>query len=1679
MKYVLGPDFHPLCALILLSVGVNLEAANGLDTWTGASGDNNWSTAGNWAGVNAPPIASDTPVFGTQGAGSLTLNNNLAAATTFAGLTFNATAPAFILNGNSITTTAAIADNSLNLETINLPVIMSGTHSLSAIAGGSMMFKGVISQSGTSGVTKTGGGTVSLSGSSPNTYAGPTAVNAGTLTLDFVTGAPGNNLINSASALSLGGGTLNLLGTGSSASSSQTFASTTIASGASTISVNNSAALALGAITYTAGSAAQFVGPATINGAGNVAAAGSITTISAGATGTGQLGVIGNDNAANSTGHYATVGLYDWASTDTAGGANGTSPYTIIGGSQVTGFYTATAPASTGNGGNFDMQANANLTAAAAQRACATIRFNTPAATTFNISNNLWTCGGILVTPNMAANNSVITNTSGGVWQVVRTTSNGSQQGVIWQNNVSGYLNFVAPIIDGRQTTSTATSIVQAGPGTVVYGAVNMYSSQTYLDGGISEITADSGFGLVGSGTQVNLNGGTILGNATFALDNAGANKRNVVLGNNGGGLAAVNGYTLTVDGVVSGAGQLVIGIPASSANGNNVSQVPGTGTGTANTTPVYATGTVSLSGADTYTGNTIVNSGTLALAATGTINSTPQIFTASNAIFDVSAVAGFTLGGSQSLAGYGTNNGSVSTASGSSIYAGTDGGYGTNTFNNNLTLVSGALCNLDVGSVHNGANDFISVGGTAAFTGTVFHLKAPSTTATLDTAADYVLLTAAGISGSPASTPVWDVAPANAANFIVKQSGNSIVLHYSSAAPPTGSGIATPASVNRSQSAFIAVTVTPGSSAIASVVLDATAVGGSSSVPLVQSNSTSIYTNTITVSAATAPGGKSFTATITDTTSPTPLTGQASVLLTVLNTQTWNGGGANDNWSSAANWVSGVAPVTGDFLTFAGVARPTPSMDTSYNLTGVAFDTTATSFTLGTPGGTLTLTGNGITNNSANAQTLNLPVSLSTAQTFNAAAGNLALTQPVNNGGNLVTFDGTHTNNVSGVISGNGGLAKNGTGILNLAGNNSYISGTTINAGTMVLSNSFALGTGTLTRIGGVVQLADGLSVTNSWQQGSSDTTDSQLDVPAAGAFASWMGPINCPNSDQFRCAGSGGILNISNSPASLGTSIFVVSRGTVIFSGTTALFAGSGLLERPNATGVNSSITLKDNASLTFGTSASLGGGKASGTLGLTLQDNAALTCGTTFDADASTTTGAASTINLNGGTLTVGNLTMSLAGGPATINLNGGILKANNNNTSFFPAISGLTAKVTTGGAKINDNGLAITIGEPLTHDSGLGSTADGGLIKLGSGTVTLTGANTYTGNTTISAGTLAFSGSGSIANSAVIAVSGGSTILDVSGVTGGYTLAAAQTLSGIGAVAGAVTTAPGAMLNAGNGSVGTLTFNTNLTLNALSTNNFVVTTAGGASNQIVVAGVLTPNSSVISITSGTALHHSTNTLFTYNTTVNNPVVGSFNATPVFDVTPPAGGTIVDDGAGHITLAVPNIPPVAGPAFSFGTTIGLPMTVQIVGGKYSPTDADGDALTIIFVTGAANGTVSTDGTNITYTASRGTSDSFTYTVGDGFGGTASQTVSVTINATGQSFNQLSAPVNNGDGTMTIKYLGIPGYNYALETTASLAPPVTWSPVNTNAAAANGQLNFTFPTGAGQGFFRTRSVP
>ena len=85
---------------------------------------------------------------------------------------------------------------------------------------------------------------------------------------------------------------------------------------------------------------------------------------------------------------------------------------------------------------------------------------------------------------------------------------------------------------------------------------------------------------------------------------------------------------------------------------------------------------------------------------------------------------------------------------------------------------------------------------------------------------------------------------------------------------------------------------------------------------------------------------------------------------------------------------------------------------------------------------------------------------------------------------------------------------------------------------------------------------------------------------------------------------------------------------------------------------------------------------------------------------------------------------------------------MLQASASSANFLSALT--NAVVQAGGAIIDTNGNNVTVAQSLTHDPNLGAVVDGGLTKNGAGLMTLAGINTYTGATTISAGTLQIGG-----------------------------------------------------------------------------------------------------------------------------------------------------------------------------------------------------------------------------------------------------------------------------------------------------------------------------------------------
>ena len=359
---------------------------------------------------------------------------------------------------------------------------------------------------------------------------------------------------------------------------------------------------------------------------------------------------------------------------------------------------------------------------------------------------------------------------------------------------------------------------------------------------------------------------------------------------------------------------------------------------------------------------------------------------------------------------------------------------------------------------------------------------------------------------------------------------------------------------------------------------------------------------------------------------------------------------------------------------------------------------------------GTLILTGN-------NTYIGDTTISAGTLQLGNATSAGSVAGDIVNNG--VLVFDRTNsTVTYAGVVSGSGTLTQAGTGTLRLTGDNTYTGGTTISSGTLQLGNNSTSGSiaGNVLNDGVLaIDRSDDLIIAGDIS-GSGALTKSRASTLTLTGRNTYSGSTTLSTNGSTLRAGA----ENTYSPASAHT----LSNNTILdifgFDQTIGSLAGNGTVTNSGvaaatlATGGDDTDTLfsgliQDGVGATGLTKA--------GTGTFTLSGNNAYTGGTTISA----------------GTLQLGN------GGNSGIVLgaiidNGVLAFDRNNNLTFSDIVSGT-----------------------------------GALTKIGTNTLTLTGDNTYSGATTISAGTLQIgnggttgSVAGNIVDNSVLAINRSDTV-----------------------------------------------------------------------------------------------------------------------------------------------------------------------------------------------------------------------------------------------------------------------------------------------------------------------------
>ena len=412
-----------------------------------------------------------------------------------------------------------------------------------------------------------------------------------------------------------------------------------------------------------------------------------------------------------------------------------------------------------------------------------------------------------------------------------------------------------------------------------------------------------------------------------------------------------------------------------------------------------------------------------------------------------------------------------------------------------------------------------------------------------------------------------------------------------------------------------------------------------------------------------------------------------------------------------------------------------------------------------------------------------------------------------LNSNGGTFQVDANQTLTMNGVISsllnyGALNLAGSGTMILNAS--NTYLGATNINGGTLKLGNVNALGPVAYNIFSGGANNRDYSPI---------NVAGGTLDI--AGYNVS-VGNVVLTSGSITDSTGTGSVSGFS----------YTLLKGTVSAVLTDMAVTNSNVPTNvPPVNSINLSKTTADtvilsgNNTYTGNTNISagilqIGDGVTSGKgqLGTgAVSDNATLA----FNRPDSVT--------INNEIYGTGGLTQMGAG---TV-----ILTGTNSYAGTTTINSGCTLQVGAGGiigtlgtGNVTDNGtLAFSHSDAVSMNNIVSGT--GGLTQAGLGLLSVTNVNTYSGATTVSSGTLAFSSAGSAANSSMFNLSTSTAVMDVTAKSGTFTVGAAQTLTGIGTVnAGAA----GVGLNIsgtfapGNGTVGThMTVKGDLDLGSTST------------------------------------------------------------------------------------------------------------------------------------------------------------------------------------------------------------------------------------------------------------------
>jgi autotransporter-associated beta strand protein len=432
---------------------------------------------------------------------------------------------------------------------------------------------------------------------------------------------------------------------------------------------------------------------------------------------------------------------------------------------------------------------------------------------------------------------------------------------------------------------------------------------------------------------------------------------------------------------------------------------------------------------------------------------------------------------------------------------------------------------------------------------------------------------------------------------------------------------------------------------------------------------------------------------------------------------------------------ANGVVDTNGQALTLSG------AISNSGSLTKTGSGTLTLSGTNSYSGGSIINAGTlALASTSSISATGSVNVNASGAAfDISGAGGNITIGDLSGTSGSLIhlgartlTFGTGNSTSFLGNIDGTGGVIKQGSGSVTLSGTSSYNGGTQLSEGTLSVGNNSVLGTGTLTfntNNGNILQAAAaGLTLSNAISLSTNATVDTNGQSLTLSGAISNTGSLTKVGSGTLTLSGansySGGTIINAGAVALGSTSINAAGSVNANASGTTFDISGAGgNITIGDLSGALGSVLQLGARTLTFGTGNSTSFlGNIDGTGGITKQGSGTVTL--------------SGSNSYSGGTeLNLG--TIAIETGTA---LGTGTLTFGNVDGNILQTAASMTLSNSIGLAK---NGVIDTTNQILMMGGPI--TGPGGLNKMGSGQIILTGIHSYVGPTTVSAGTLTINGS----------------------------------------------------------------------------------------------------------------------------------------------------------------------------------------------------------------------------------------------------------------------------------------------------------------------------------------------